>query len=40
VIDPDRPPFLGTWTRVYAALLAWLGFMILALYVFAEIYRP
>lgn len=25
----DRPPFLGTWTRIYAAVLGLLGFLVL-----------
>jgi hypothetical protein len=30
--DEDPPPFLGTWPRVYAAVLAYLALLIATLY--------
>jgi hypothetical protein len=38
--DPDEPPpFLGTWKRVYAAILIYLGLIIAGLYLFTRAYR-
>ena len=38
--DPDeRPPFLGTWRRVYTAILIYLGLLIGAFYLFTRAYR-
>jgi hypothetical protein len=34
--DPEPPPFLGTWPRVYALVLVWLGFLILLFYAFTR----
>jgi hypothetical protein len=37
---PDSPPpFLGSWRRVYAAVLVYLVGVILAAYFFARAYR-
>jgi len=39
---PDQnepPPFLGTWPRVYAAVLGWLGLMVLLMHLFTQLYR-
>ena len=37
---PDAPPpFLGSWRRVYAAVLIYLAVVILALYFFTRAYR-
>jgi hypothetical protein len=37
---PDEPPpFLGTWTRVYRAILVYLVLIILGFYVFTRIYQ-
>jgi hypothetical protein len=37
---PDEPPpFLGTWTRVYRAVLVYLVILILGFYVFTRIYQ-
>jgi hypothetical protein len=37
---PDEPPpFLGTWGRLYAAILAYLAATILLLYLFTRAYR-
>lgn len=38
-IPDEPPPFLGSWRRVYAAILIYLGLLILALYLFARAYR-
>jgi len=35
----DPPPFLGTWRRVYAAVLAYLAAVIAGLFLFARAYR-
>jgi hypothetical protein len=39
VID-EPPPFLGTWPRVYLAVIAWLMTLIAAFYAFARAWRP
>ncbi len=31
-------PFLGTWRRVYTAVLAWLALLIAAFYVFTRVF--
>jgi len=36
---PDAPPFLGSWGRVYVAVLLYLAGVILAAYLFARAYR-
>ncbi|MGA3259784.1 MAG: hypothetical protein ABSE35_12955 [Bryobacteraceae bacterium] len=37
---PDSPPpFLGSWRRVYVAVLIYLAGVILAAYVFTRAYR-
>ena len=37
---PDEPPpFLGTWRRVYAAILIYLGLIIAGAYLFTRAYR-
>ena len=39
-IDPDGPPpFLGTWRRVYTAILIYLGLLIAGFYLFTQAYR-
>ena len=36
---PDEPPpFLGTWQRVYAAVLAYLAALIVLLYAFTRFF--
>jgi hypothetical protein len=35
----DPPPFLGTWRRVYTAILIYLGAIIAASYLFTRAYR-
>ncbi len=38
--DPDEPPpFLGTWRRVYMAILIYLGAIIAGFYLFTRAYR-
>lgn len=39
MLDDDRPPFLGTWRRVYAATLLYLAGLISVFYVFTRSYR-
>jgi hypothetical protein len=37
---PDEPPpFLGTWRRVYIAVLAFLGVVIAAAYLFTRAFQ-
>ena len=39
-IAPDEPPpFLGTWKRVYQAILIYLVLLIAVFYVFTRVYR-
>jgi hypothetical protein len=46
-IDPDKerriaddtPPLLGSWGRVYAAVLGLLGFLVLLFHLFTRHYR-
>lgn len=35
----DAPPFLGTWRRVYTAVVIYLAAIIAAFYVFTRAYR-
>jgi hypothetical protein len=35
----DPPPFLGTWTRLYAVVLGWLGLVVLLMHLFTQHYR-
>ena len=35
----EPPPFLGTWPRVYAAVIGWLATLILLFYVFARAFN-
>ena len=37
-IRDEPPPFLVTWPRVYAAVLAYLAALILAFYLFTRAY--
>jgi hypothetical protein len=34
----EPPPFLRTWPRVYAAVLAWLALLIVLFYLFTRAY--
>jgi len=36
--DNEPPPFLGTWRRVYAAVLIYLACVIVAFYIFTRIF--
>ncbi|HWC98363.1 MAG TPA: hypothetical protein VG456_16505 [Candidatus Sulfopaludibacter sp.] len=38
-VPDDPPPFLGTWTRVYRAILIYLVLIIAAFYAFTRFYR-
>lgn len=38
VMPDDPPPFLGTWRRVYAAVLVYLAALIALFYVFMRIF--
>jgi hypothetical protein len=38
-VPDEPPPFLGSWKRVYIAVLLYLGAIILGFYVFARAYR-
>ena len=38
---PDEPPpFLGTWSRVYATILIYLALLIFGFYLFTRTYAP
>ena len=39
-LPDDPPPFLGTWNRVYAAVLIYLALLIFAFYVFTRVFEP
>lgn len=36
--DNEPPPFLGSWRRVYAVILAYLACVIVAFYAFTRIF--
>ena len=38
-VSDSPPPFLGTWRRVYAAILIYLVLLISAFYLFTRAYR-
>jgi hypothetical protein len=38
-VPDEAPPFLGTWSRVYAAVLVYLVFVIAVFYGFTRAYR-
>ncbi len=38
-VPDEAPPFLGTWRRVYTAVLVYLGVIVLAAYLFTRAYR-
>ena len=38
-VPDEPPPFLGTWKRVYLAVLIYLAALIGAFYVFTRAYR-
>jgi hypothetical protein len=39
VVD-DPPPVLGTWKRVYTAVLSWLATLIVLFYLFTRAFAP
>ncbi len=36
----EPPPILGSWPRLYAAVLGWLAFLIGVFYLFARSFSP
>ena len=38
-LQDDRPPILSSWTRLYAAIVAYLFFLIGLFYAFTRAYR-
>jgi hypothetical protein len=36
----DPPPFLGTWGRVYAAVIVYLALLITGFYAFTRFFSP
>jgi hypothetical protein len=38
-VPDDPPPFLGTWNRVYIAVVIYLAVVILASYLFTRAFR-
>ena len=38
-VSDEPPPFLRTWPRLYTAVLCYLFFLIVALYVLTRIFR-
>jgi hypothetical protein len=38
--DDEPPPFLGTWRRVYLAVILYLTALIAAFQLFTQAYRP
>jgi hypothetical protein len=38
-VTDEPPPFLGTWPRLYAAVLGWLGLLVLLMHFFTQRYR-
>jgi hypothetical protein len=36
----EPPPILGSWPRLYAAVLGWLAILIAAFYLFARRFAP
>ena len=39
-VEDEPPPFLGSWPRVYAAVLAWLVVVICLFYWFTRAWAP
>jgi hypothetical protein len=37
-VPDEPPPFLGTWGRVYAAVLTYVTLVITLMYIFSEIF--
>jgi hypothetical protein len=38
-VPDDPPPFLGTWRRIYAAIVIYLVVLIFGFYLFTRAYR-
>ncbi len=38
-VPDDPPPFLGTWRRIYVAVLIYLCVLIVVFYLFTRAYR-
>ncbi len=38
--EEEPPPFGGSWKRLYAAVLGWLGLLILLFYLFSRRFTP
>ncbi len=38
-VPDDPPPFLGTWNRVYVAVVIYLAALIVVFYLFARAFR-
>jgi len=38
-LDDEKPPFFSTWSRLYAAIVAYLAFLILLFYLFTRAYH-
>ncbi|HYW42921.1 MAG TPA: hypothetical protein VE959_08695 [Bryobacteraceae bacterium] len=38
-VPDEKPPFLGTWPRVYAAILIYLAVVVVAAWLFTRAYR-
>jgi hypothetical protein len=38
-VPDDPPPFLGTWNRIYVAVVIYLVVVIFAFYLFARAFR-
>ncbi|MCC6365821.1 MAG: hypothetical protein IT165_20080 [Bryobacterales bacterium] len=38
--DEEPPPFLGTWERVYGAVVIYLAMLIVLFYTFSAIFTP
>jgi hypothetical protein len=35
-VPDEPPPFFGTWSRVYAAIIGWLALLILLFFLFSK----
>jgi hypothetical protein len=40
VVADEPPPFLGSWRRVYGAVVAYLALVIALFYLFSRAYAP
>jgi hypothetical protein len=36
----EKPPILGTWRRLYLAVVGWLAVLIVLFYLFSEAFAP